>query len=163
MPGTHLRQTFCLRHESSTRLRERAVVNERSSSEDNGLATASCARHDTNVVSWISIRLRKCVPGDGRLNTTKKMASYKGASPTKILRAVACMVVLLAMTASEGHGQVLAGPNGPVEFIGLQNWKAQELFDAIQELEPDRPFHACAAIMKLELGFADAACVPLFC
>ena len=90
------------------------------------------------------------------------MASYKGASPTKILRAVACMVVLLAMTASEGHGQVLTGPNGPVEFIGLQSWNAQELFDAIQELEPDRPFHACAAIMKLELGFADAAAFLYF-
>ena len=72
------------------------------------------------------------------------------------------MVVLLATTASEGPGQVLAGPNGPVEFIGLQSWNAQELFDAIQELEPDRPFHACAAVMKLELGFADAAAFLYF-
>ena len=66
------------------------------------------------------------------------------------------------MTASEGPGQVLTGPNGSVEFIGLQNWNAQELFDAIQELDPDRPFSACAAVMKLELGFADAAAFLYF-
>ena len=52
--------------------------------------------------------------------------------------------------------QVLPGPNGPVEFIGLQEWDAQELFDAIRERDPDRPFHACAAVMRMELGFADA-------
>ena len=64
--------------------------------------------------------------------------------------------MLLAVTASQGAGQVIAGPNGPVEFIGLQDWDAQELFDAIQELDPDRPFSACAADMRFELGFAQA-------
>ena len=75
----------------------------------------------------------------------------------RILRAVAGSVLLLAVTALPGDGQVIPGPNGPVEFIGLQKWDAQELFDAIQELDPDRPFHACAAVMKQDLGFADAA------
>lgn len=75
----------------------------------------------------------------------------------KILRSVSGAIVLLLVTASQGAGQVLPGPNGPVEFIGLERWKAQELFDAIQELDPDRPFHACAAVMKQDLGFADAA------
>ena len=90
------------------------------------------------------------------MKTAKKMASQKGVSPMKILRAATGMVVLLAVTASQGAGQVIAGPDGPVEFIGLQRWDAQELFDAIQELDPDRPFHACAAVMKQELGFAEA-------
>lgn len=72
------------------------------------------------------------------------------------MRTVAGLVVLLAVTASQGAGQVIAGPNGPVEFIGLQDWDAQELFDAIQELDPDRPFSACAADMRFELGFAQA-------
>ena len=80
----------------------------------------------------------------------------------KILRALAGSIVLLAVTASQGAGQVLTGPNGPVEFIGLQNWDAQELFDAIQELDPGRPFHACAATMKQGLGFADAAAFLYF-
>lgn len=66
------------------------------------------------------------------------------------------MVVLLAVTASPSTGQVIAGPDGPVEFIGLQDWDAQELFDAIRELDPDRPFHACAADMRFALGFAQA-------
>ena len=75
----------------------------------------------------------------------------------KILRALSGLVVLLGATASPGAGQVIPGPNGPVEFIGLQQWDAQKLFDAIQERDPDRPFHACAAVMKQDLGFADAA------
>ncbi len=93
------------------------------------------------------------------MKTAKQMASCKGTSPTKILRAVAGMIALLAVMASPGAGQVIAGPNGPVEFIGLQSWDAQELFDAIQEIDPDRPFHACAAVMRQQLGFADAAAI----
>ena len=80
----------------------------------------------------------------------------------KTLNALAVMAVLFVVSASQCTGQVLPGPNGPVEFIGLQNWDAQELFDAIQELEPDRPFHACAAVMKRQLGFADAAAFLYF-
>ena len=56
------------------------------------------------------------------------------------LGAVAGMTAALAVTASQGASQVIAGPDGPVEFIGLQDWDAQELFDAIRELNPDRPF-----------------------
>ena len=73
----------------------------------------------------------------------------------KTLRALTGMILLLA-AASPGTSQVIPGPKGPVEFIGLQDWEAQELFDAIQELYPGRPFSACAAVMKMELGFADA-------
>ncbi len=65
-------------------------------------------------------------------------------------------MLLLALTASPATTQVLDGPDGPVEFIGLERWGAQELFDAIQELHPGRPFSACAAVMRFELGFADA-------
>ena len=72
------------------------------------------------------------------------------------LGAVAGMTAALAVTASQGASQVIAGPDGPVEFIGLQDWDAQELFDAIRELNPDRPFSACAADMRFELGFAQA-------
>ena len=75
----------------------------------------------------------------------------------KIPRALVGTAVLLAVTTSHGASQVIPGPNGPVEFIGLQQWEAQELFDAIQKLDPDRPFHACAAVMRQDLGFADAA------
>jgi hypothetical protein len=65
-------------------------------------------------------------------------------------------MVLLAVTASPGTGQVLQGPEGPIEFIGLERWKASALLDAIQQTAPDQPIHACAATMKGELGFADA-------
>ena len=75
----------------------------------------------------------------------------------RILRALVGAAVLFAATTSQTASQVIPGPNGPVEFIGLKQWNAQKLFDAIQELDPDRPFHACAAVMKQDLGFADAA------
>ncbi|WP_425153657.1 hypothetical protein [Candidatus Palauibacter sp.] len=51
----------------------------------------------------------------------------------------------------------MEGPEGPVEFVGLKEWTASDLFEAIRELAPDQPFHACAAVMELELGFAEAA------
>ncbi|WP_419160983.1 hypothetical protein [Candidatus Palauibacter sp.] len=73
------------------------------------------------------------------------------------LRSVLCAVILLAATAAQGVGQVLSGPLGPVEFIGLERWKAPELLEAIQRIAPDQPLHACAATMKSELGFPDAA------
>ena len=74
----------------------------------------------------------------------------------KNLPTAAGTVLLLALTAAPATSQVLDGPDGPVEFIGLERWGGQELFDAIQELHPDRPFSACAAVMRFELGFADA-------
>lgn len=75
----------------------------------------------------------------------------------KSLRKVAAVAMLFAVTASPGAGQVIAGPDGPVVFIGLQEWGAQELFDAIQATAPGQPFHACAVVMKEQLGFAEAA------
>ena len=77
----------------------------------------------------------------------------------KFARAVPGVVLLLALaaTAAPSVAQVIEGPDGPVEFVGLQEWTARELFDAIQELAPDQPFHACAAVMERDLGFAGAA------
>lgn len=75
----------------------------------------------------------------------------------KLHRMAPVAVVLLASTAAPSLGQVIEGPDGPVEFVGLQEWTARELFDAIQELAPDLPFHACATVMQRDLGFAEAA------
>ena len=74
-----------------------------------------------------------------------------------ILRSLPCVTLLLATTASSSVGQVVEGPRGSVEFIGLQQWNATELLEAIQELAPNQPLHACAATMKSQLGFPKAA------
>ena len=74
-----------------------------------------------------------------------------------IFRSVLCVVILLAATASCSADQVLAGPRGPVEFIGLERWSAPELLEAIRQIAPDQPLQACAATMKGQLAFADAA------
>ncbi len=81
------------------------------------------------------------------------------ASPMKTspLRTIATLATLLAAATLPATGQVLPGPDGPVEFIGLDQWSAGELFEAIQDVAPGQPFHACAVVMKQELGFAEAA------
>lgn len=68
-----------------------------------------------------------------------------------------CAIYLCVAIISPSVAQVLDGPRGPVEFIGLKQWKASDLFESIQELDPDKPFHACAAVMKRDLEFPDAA------
>ena len=67
------------------------------------------------------------------------------------------MAILLAATPAQGVGQVLDGPQGPVEFIGLEHWSAKDLLETIQRIAPDRPLAGCAVTMRGELGFADAA------
>ena len=62
----------------------------------------------------------------------------------------------IALAINAG-AQVVEGPSGPIEFVGLKEWSAPELFKALTDLEPDMPFHACAVPMKRDLGFADAA------
>ena len=75
----------------------------------------------------------------------------------KILQSILGVVTFLAATASHADSQVVDGPHGPVEFVGLQRWNAPDLLEAIREIAPDQPLHACAATMKSELGFPDAA------
>ncbi len=65
-------------------------------------------------------------------------------------------------TVSQSVADVLEGPNGPVEFIGLKNWTAPKLFEAIKDTAEDMGFHACAAVMKSDLDFSDAAVFVYF-
>jgi hypothetical protein len=74
----------------------------------------------------------------------------------------ALIVLLTLATFGTAKAQIVPGPQGPVEFIGLDHWKAAAVFDTIRVLTPDRPFHACAVVMRNELGFADAAAMGFF-
>ena len=73
-----------------------------------------------------------------------------------------CALVLGLTTVSQVVAEILEGPRGPVEFVGLEEWTASELFEAIKETDPDNPFHACAAVMIRELKFPDAAAFGFF-
>ena len=73
------------------------------------------------------------------------------------LRSFVCMAVFLAGVPAHGAGQVIEGELGPVEFIGLESWDAQELLETIRRLDPDKPLAACATTMTGQLGFAGAA------
>lgn len=79
-----------------------------------------------------------------------------------ILIALFCVVTMSSYVA-----EVLEGPWGPVEFIGLEEWTASDLIEAIKETEPYKtdpykPFHACADVMKEVLKFPDAAAFRFF-
>lgn len=74
------------------------------------------------------------------------------------MRLMAVGFMMMAVGAGmRTEAQVLQGPQGPVEFVGVSRWTSQQLFDTIRALDPDMPFHACAIIMKRQLGFPDAA------
>lgn len=68
-----------------------------------------------------------------------------------------CALISCFAGAASSVADVLEGPNGPVEFLGLENWTAPKLFDAIKDTAQNRGFHACAAVMKSDLDFSDAA------
>lgn len=73
-----------------------------------------------------------------------------------------CALMVCFATVSQSVADVLEGPNGPVEFVGLKNWTAPKLFDAIKGTAEDKGFHACAAVMKSDLDFSDAAVFVYF-
>ena len=82
--------------------------------------------------------------------------AMRSVSDMKIHVLIGALMFCFA-TVSQSVAEVVDGPNGPVEFVGLKQWTASELFKAIQETSPDTKFHACAAVMISELDFADAA------
>ncbi|MYD44916.1 MAG: hypothetical protein F4W92_00980 [Gammaproteobacteria bacterium] len=67
------------------------------------------------------------------------------------------ILAIYLTTGTHFTAEVLEGPRGPVEFVGLEEWTPSDLYEAIQETEPDKPFHACAAVMISELEFPAAA------
>ncbi len=73
-----------------------------------------------------------------------------------------CALMFCFTAGSQSVADVLEGPNGPVEFVGLQDWTAPKLFEAIKETAEYRGFHACAAVMKSDLDFSDAAVFVYF-
>src|SRR5262245_293225 len=44
-----------------------------------------------------------------------------------------------------------------IEFIGLKRWKADELLEKYWAKNPGKSIHACAACLKDQFGFGDAA------
>lgn len=49
-----------------------------------------------------------------------------------------------------------------IEYIGMQNWTAEEIQDSLKSLAPNRPVHACMAVLKQNLGFAESMVMSYF-
>lgn len=54
-------------------------------------------------------------------------------------------------------GQVIETEQGRVEFLGLERWTVDALMDSMHHYSPSTSLHACAAVLKQKLGFAEAA------
>lgn len=65
-------------------------------------------------------------------------------------------ITLSILVTSPLTAQVVDGPHGPIEFIGLEHWTPRRVLDTLALLAPGKPLHACAAILKSQLHFADA-------
>ena len=70
----------------------------------------------------------------------------------------------LALTASSAPARaqaVLETPSATVEVLGLKRWTVQMLQDSLAARAPGTSLtsHACAAVLRAKLGFADAAVV----
>ncbi|MDB5035331.1 MAG: hypothetical protein JWQ98_2572 [Chlorobi bacterium] len=71
-----------------------------------------------------------------------------------------CFAFILMATfagIAELQAQTIATPSGPLEFIGLRSWNPQQLWNAIYASSPGSGAHACAAVLKSDFEFPDAA------
>ncbi|MGE3799847.1 MAG: hypothetical protein AB7H80_02390 [Candidatus Kapaibacterium sp.] len=75
------------------------------------------------------------------------------------MRIALTLTLLLLGTSSILKAQVVQTPSGPLEFIGLKNWSAQQLWDSIYARYPDEGAHACMSVLREEFGFQDALVV----
>lgn len=74
------------------------------------------------------------------------------------MRVISCCLFFFSITITLPVGaQVVEAERGQVEFVGLKSWTVPNLVDTLRVLDPDRPLHACAAILKQKLGFSDAS------
>lgn len=70
------------------------------------------------------------------------------------------MIATLATAPSLGHTQeVLETPNARVEVLGLKRWTVPMIQDSLARYAPQDSLtsHACAAVLRMKLKFADAA------
>lgn len=55
------------------------------------------------------------------------------------------------------EGNIFENDEGStIEYLGMKNWTAREIQDSLKSLAPNRPVSACMAVLKNNLGFADA-------
>ncbi|HVS60532.1 MAG TPA: hypothetical protein VHE82_07560 [Gemmatimonadaceae bacterium] len=76
------------------------------------------------------------------------------------IRAGVLLIATLATAPSVGYTQeVLETPNARVEVLGLKRWTVPMIQDSLARYAPQDSLtsHACAAVLRMKLKFADAA------
>lgn len=68
----------------------------------------------------------------------------------------------ILLNIEPAHGQVVDTKIGKVEFIGLEQWEVSELVDTLRAISPRQSIHACAADLRLKLGFIDASAIGYY-
>jgi len=67
------------------------------------------------------------------------------------------LILALSPLAAPVAAQTIPTESGQLEFIGLERWSPRALLDTLRTLDPGRPLHACAVVLKDQLGFPDAS------
>src|SRR5256885_747596 len=88
-------------------------------------------------------------------------------SPVGLVLITLGVVMSMLLAPISGHGQVaqsthnevLETPTARLELIGLKRWTLTMILDSLARYAPGDSLtsHACAAILRMKLGFADAA------
>lgn len=71
----------------------------------------------------------------------------------------AITLALMSAPPCPALAQLLQTPEGPVEFVGLEDWTPEQVRDTLAVLAPGEPLGsgACAVILQREVGFPQAA------
>src|SRR5688572_21947106 len=75
-------------------------------------------------------------------------------------RSVISAIAIFATMSLAAHGQeVLQTPSARVEVLGLKRWTVPMIQDSLARYAPEDSLtsHACAAVLRMKLKFADAA------
>lgn len=57
---------------------------------------------------------------------------------------------------NSAFSQSVKTDRGTVEFVGLQNWTLSQVTDSLKIIAPNQSLHFCAAVLKHDIGFAEA-------
>lgn len=85
--------------------------------------------------------------------------SPSSRSVRRFLRATAAVLAFLAAPHTAYAQVAVQQPGHTVEVLGLRSWTLEMLQDSLDKHEPGMSLasHACAAVLRYELGFADAS------
>lgn len=89
------------------------------------------------------------------------LSAFQQARSSRELILLCYKILLIFLFNFPLYAQQFETEDGVVEFVGLKNWKVEDLVDSLSALDSNNNLHACAAILKQHYNFADASVMNL--